>query len=123
MSFALLASEWTQNAKDVIDTMLLKCKQEVQADWTVTRLFDSLFDSAVETTESIVAACCHSHAEIKADVDAQVLSHAERGNRCLCIASSNEDGKWVFCGNLMFQIRRDLTRNTLSLEHENSVFK
>ena len=32
LSFALLVFEWTQNAKDVIDTMLLKCKQEVQAD-------------------------------------------------------------------------------------------
>ena len=70
--------------------------------WTVTRLFDSLFDPAVETTESIVAACCHNRAEIKADVDAQVLSHAERGNRCLGIASSNEDGKWVFRGKVTF---------------------
>ena len=32
LSFALLASEWTQNAKDVFDTMLFQCKQEVQAD-------------------------------------------------------------------------------------------
>ena len=57
--------------------------------WTVTRLFYSPFDPAVETTDSIVAACCHNHAEIKADVDAQVLSHAERGIRCLGIASSD----------------------------------
>ena len=32
LSFALLASEWTQNAKDVFDTMVFQCKQEVQAD-------------------------------------------------------------------------------------------
>ena len=32
LSFALLASEGTQNAKDVCDTMLFKSKQEVQAD-------------------------------------------------------------------------------------------
>ena len=32
LSFALLASEWTQNEKDVFDTMLFKSKQEVQAD-------------------------------------------------------------------------------------------
>ena len=32
LSFALLASEWTQNAKDVFDTMLFKSKHEVQAD-------------------------------------------------------------------------------------------
>ena len=32
LSFALLASEWTQNAKDVRDTTLFKCKQEVEAD-------------------------------------------------------------------------------------------
>ena len=31
LSFALLASEQTQNAEDVIDTMLFRCKQEVQA--------------------------------------------------------------------------------------------
>ena len=70
--------------------------------WTVTRLFDSLFDSAVETTESIVAACCHNHAEIKADLDAKVLSHAERGIRCPGIASSDADGKWFFRGTVTF---------------------
>jgi len=32
LSFALLASVWTQNAKDVIDTMLFKSKQKVQAN-------------------------------------------------------------------------------------------
>ena len=32
LSFALLSSEWPQNAKDVFDTMLFKSKQEVQAD-------------------------------------------------------------------------------------------
>ena len=31
LSFALLASECIQNAEDVINTMLLKCKQEAQA--------------------------------------------------------------------------------------------
>ena len=31
LSFALLASKQTQNAEDVIDTMLFRCKQEVQA--------------------------------------------------------------------------------------------
>ena len=30
LSFALLASEWAQNAKDVIDPMLFKSKQKVQ---------------------------------------------------------------------------------------------
>jgi len=121
--FALLATEWTQNAKDAIDTMLFKCKQEVQADLDRhTSLDYTPFDPAVKTTESyvkensnpdgafrvkkgaphIVAACCHNHAEIKADVDAQVLSYAERGIRCLGIASSDADGKWVFRGNLTF---------------------
>ena len=32
LSFVLLASEWTHNAKDVFDTMLFQCKQEVEAD-------------------------------------------------------------------------------------------
>ena len=31
LSFALLASEQTQNTVNVIDTMLFKCEQEVQA--------------------------------------------------------------------------------------------
>ena len=66
--------------------------------WTVTRLFYSLVDSVVETTESVFAACCHNCAEIKADVDAQVLSHAERDIWCLGIASSDADGTWVFRG-------------------------
>ena len=60
------------------------------------------FDPAVKTTESIVASCCHNHAETKADVNARVLSHAERRIRCLGIASSDADGKSVFCFNLTF---------------------
>ena len=56
----------------------------------------------METTESIVAACCHNHAKIKADVNARVFSHSERGVPCLGIASSDADGKWVFRGNLTF---------------------
>ena len=31
MSFALRASEQTQNPEDVLDTMLFRCQQEVQA--------------------------------------------------------------------------------------------
>merc|ERR1712136_566358 len=50
----------------------------------------------------IVAACCHNHAEIKADVDTQVLSYAERGICCLGIASTDDEGKWFFRGNLAF---------------------
>ena len=56
-------------------------------------------------------------------MDAKVLSHAERGIRCLGIASSDADGKWFSVGMSRFQIRWDLTRKTLSLEQENSVFK
>ena len=35
-------------------------------------------------------------------MDAQVLSHAECGIRCLGIASSDADGKWVFRWNFKF---------------------
>ena len=35
-------------------------------------------------------------------MDARVLSHAERGVRCFGIASSDADGKRVFCFNLSF---------------------
>ena len=92
--------------------------------WTVTRLFYSPFDSAVETTESIFAACCHNCAEIKADVDAQVLSHAERDISVSRHRIFRRRWKMGFpWGIWRFQIRRDLTRKTLSLEQENSVFK
>ena len=56
MLFALLATEWNQNAKVSIDTiLLLKCKQEVQADFKRhTSLDDTPFDPAVKTTKSYV---------------------------------------------------------------------
>ena len=84
--------------------------QEVQDDLDRHASLDyGPFDSAVKTTQShvkehanpeasfrvkrsaphIVAACCHTHAESKADMDAQVLSCVERWIRCLGIASSN----------------------------------
>ena len=56
LSFALLASEWAQNAKDVFDTMLFRSKQEVEADLGPSHVsLTRLVDSAVETTESIFA--------------------------------------------------------------------
>ena len=49
----LLISEWNQNAKDVIDTMLFKFKQEAQKIRTVTSLFvHTPFDPAVKARES-----------------------------------------------------------------------
>ena len=53
-------------------TMLFKCKQEVHAVSTATRLIYSLLDLAVKATESIVATYCHNHEDIKADVDLKV---------------------------------------------------
>ena len=53
--FALLATEWNQNAKISNDTILLKCKQEVQADFKRhTSLDYTPFDPAVNTTKSYV---------------------------------------------------------------------
>ena len=71
LSFALLASEWTQNAKE---TMLFKSKQGVQADLD-------------HHTSHVVALRCQddrnhccgllsNHGEIKADVDARVFNEA-----------------------------------------------
>ena len=42
-------------------TMLFKCKQEVHAVSTATRLIYSLLDLAVKVTESIVETYCHNH--------------------------------------------------------------
>ena len=55
---------WLQSAsgrEDVMITMLFKCKQEVHAVSTATRLIYSLLDLAVKATESIVATYCHNH--------------------------------------------------------------
>ena len=70
LSFALLASEWTQNAKDVIDTMLFKSKQEVQDSLDRHVSFSRLSVLLSRRKKTIVAACYHNHAEIKADVNA-----------------------------------------------------
>ena len=77
-----------------------------------TSLEYTTFDPAVETTESVVkqhsnlerctvAASCHHHVEIKADVNAQVLSYGERDIQYLGIASADAEGKWLFCGNII----------------------
>ena len=66
-----------------------RASRKCRTVWTVTRLFYSSFGLAVKTTKSIVAACFHNRAEIKADVNAQVFSRAELGFRCLGIMFSN----------------------------------
>merc|ERR1719383_1590431 len=122
--------------------MLFKCKQEVQADLDRhTSLDYTPFDPAVKTTESfvkensnpdgafrvkkgaphIVAACCHNHAEIKADVDAQVLSYARGGSGVSVSRHLTQMENGFSGGILRFQIRRDLTRKTSSSELGNSV--
>ena len=84
------ATEWIKNAKDATDTM------------NHTALDDTpIWRSAPH----IVAAGCHNHAKIKADVDAPVLSYAKRDIRCLGIASMDTEGKWV--------LRRDMTFSDL----------
>ena len=45
-----------------------------------------------------------------------MLSYAELGIRCLGIASSDADGKWVFRGNLTFSDPLHLTRKMSSSE-------
>ena len=59
LSFALLASEWTQNAKDVIDTMLLKSKQEVQADLGrhTSHLLACCQDDRIHCCRAVVQSC------------------------------------------------------------------
>ena len=58
LSFALLASEQTQNAGDVIDTMLFKCKRNCKLLSTVTRLIYSCSVSSDEIClESSPPAC------------------------------------------------------------------
>ena len=62
---------WLQSAsgrEDVMFTMLFKCKLEVHAVSTATRLIYSLLDLAVKATESIVETYCHNHKYITADV-------------------------------------------------------
>ena len=54
-------------------------------------------------------------------MNARVLSHAEWGIWCLIFRRRWKIGFSV--GISRFQIRRDLSRKTLSLEQENSVFK
>ena len=73
----------------------LSASRKCRLIWAVTRLIYSPFDPAVKTTESIVSGCCHNHAETKADVDARVFSHSERGVRCLGIASSRLQIRFV----------------------------
>ena len=60
---------WLQSAsrrEDVMITILFKCKQEVHAVSTATRLIYSLLDLAVKATESIVATYCYNHENNKA---------------------------------------------------------
>ena len=105
--------DWTDIAKDAIDPKLSGAIRKSRRILAYT-----LFDPAVETTESyvkeisnrdgpfrvqkcaphIVAAGCHNHSEIKADVDAQVLPHAGPDIQCLGIASTDAERLWVVRG-------------------------
>ena len=107
--YALLAEERTPNVNDTTEMMLSKGQQEVQAALGCHTFVDHpLFDSAIKATEPrvqanknpdaqfqvmkgarhAVAACCSNHAEVEADVEAQVLSYTERGNMCLTLHAS-----------------------------------
>ena len=73
MSFALLASEFIQNARMSWTRCCSSASGRCKLLSAVTRLIYSLLDPAVKTTESIIATCCHNHVTIKADVDPKVF--------------------------------------------------
>ena len=89
LSFPLLASDWTQNAKDVIDTMLFKSQREVQADLGRHTSHLLAFRSCCQDDRIHCCGLLSQSCGIKADVDARVLSHVEGGIRCFGIASSD----------------------------------
>ena len=72
----LLASEWTQNGKDVIDTMLFKSKQGVQADLDRRTPHLLAFRSCCQDDRIHCCGLLSNHADVKADVDARALNGA-----------------------------------------------
>ena len=97
----LPASEWTQNAKDVFDTMLFKSKQEgqVSLDRHVHLLAyrSCCQDNKIHCCGLLTQSCGDQGGRECASVLA-----SERGVRCFGIASSDTVGKWVCLWNLTF---------------------
>ena len=89
LSFALLASEWTQCAKDVIDTMLFKSLKEVQAHLDRHTSHLLALRSCCQDDRIHCCGLLSQSYGIKADVDARVLSHVEGGIRYFGNASSD----------------------------------
>ena len=119
LMLALLTTTWIPDASVPQSRCLRKCNKELQADLNAAHSWTTLFfDPAARTAESL-SGCAIFHvtqgAEIHADVNAQVLSFAERENRCLSIASTDVDVTWFSGGAISpFQIRHALTQKTLS---------
>ena len=83
LSFALLASECTQNAKDVIDTMLFKSKQGVQADLDRHTPHLLAFRSCCQDDR---IHCCGLLSKSCGYQGGRGCASVERGIRCLGIA-------------------------------------
>jgi len=123
LTYALLGTQWTENAKDAIDTMLFVRKAEVQADLDTYASIDYMpFDPAIKRTEGTVckkgdqgnkfrvtkgaplaiAKLAYNSEEIMDEVSKIQDEYAVRGIRCLGIAMTDSSDRWTFVGVLTF---------------------
>uniref|UniRef100_A0A7S1WBI6 Plasma membrane ATPase n=1 Tax=Alexandrium catenella TaxID=2925 RepID=A0A7S1WBI6_ALECA len=121
--YAMLGTQWTETAKDAIDTMLFAARQEVEEDLKKYVGVDYVpFDPSVKRTEgtvhpanapsqkfkvtkgapNVICDLAHNAAEIREKVEELVDSYASRGIRCLGIAYTDSSGQWSFAGMLTF---------------------
>ena len=103
LSFALLASEWTQNAKDVFDTMLFKSKQEVQADLGPSHVSLTRFSIQLSRRQNpllrLVVTIMRGSRRMWVRKCCRILNGA---SGVQASHSSDADGKLVSRGNLTF---------------------
>ena len=102
LSFALLVFEWTQNAKDLLDTMLFKSKLEGQVSLDRHTSHLLAFRSCCQDDKIHCCGLLTNHVEIKADVNARVFSRILNGAFGVSALHHPTQLKMVFLWNLTF---------------------
>jgi H+-transporting ATPase len=134
---AALATKWRETPKDALDTLVLGAAKSMldeldtyeQLDYqpfdpSIKRTTATLKDSSGRTFDvtkgapPVVLKLAHDYEAIKEPLEKAIDDFANRGVRCIAVATTDEEGRWTFGGLITFlDPPRPDTKDTIEKAH------
>eukprot|EP00607_Mallomonas_marina_P008991 CAMPEP_0182417028 /NCGR_PEP_ID=MMETSP1167-20130531/1463_1 /TAXON_ID=2988 /ORGANISM="Mallomonas Sp, Strain CCMP3275" /LENGTH=835 /DNA_ID=CAMNT_0024590299 /DNA_START=102 /DNA_END=2606 /DNA_ORIENTATION=+ len=121
LRYAAMAARWKEPPRDALDKLVLKQvdlpsldvmvqNEYVPFDPVIKRTEGTVTDTKTNSTFKVTKGAPHVLLKLVEDPDKSIekmvmkdiTEYGERGVRCLAVAKTNEEGKWVYMGMLTF---------------------